>query len=256
MSMIRVLVADDESSARRRLLQFLSAYPDVSVVGESCNGVQACADIARLKPNLVFLDVEMPELTGLQVVERIGPASMPATIFATAYDHYALGAFNANAMDYLLKPFDEGRFDVAMAKARRWLDADAGQFGARLESTIVQLAAARNAQDRILVRSGESQVLVKAADILYISAEGNYVRLHTSGGEHLLRERMAGMLERLDGALFRRIHRSHIVNLDHVKKLLPWFGGDSLVMMADGTRLTLSRSHRDALREFAAPQKT
>jgi two-component system LytT family response regulator len=250
--MIRVLVADDETSARRRLLQFLARHADVTVAGESRNGLQAYEDIVRLKPDLVFLDVEMPELTGLEVAERIGAANMPATIFATAYDHYALDAFNANAMDYLVKPFDEERFGVALAKARRWLGgALPGQFGQQLGAVLGQLNAAKSAQERILVRSGESQVLVKAADILYISAEGNYVRLHTLGGEHLIRERMAGMLERLDGALFRRIHRSHIVNLDHVKKLLPWFGGDSLVMMADGSRLTLSRSHREALRQFA-----
>jgi two-component system, LytTR family, response regulator len=109
----------------------------------------------------------------------------------------------------------------------------------------------KGAQERLLVRTGETQLLVKAADILYISAAGNYVRLHTLAGEHLMRERMAGMLERLDGALFKRIHRSYIVNLDHVKKLLPWFGGDRLVMMSDGSRLTLSRKHRDALRGFA-----
>lgn len=240
MSAIRVLVADDETSARRRLMQFLAAYADVSLVGESCNGLQACEDIARLKPDLVFLDMEMPELNGLQVAERIGAADMPATIFATAYEHYALGAFNTNAVDYLVKPFDEERFGTAMAKARRWLGATPGES-----------RAAKGAQNRILVRSGDSQLLVKAADILYISAEGNYVRLHTLAGEHLMRERMAGMLERLDASLFRRIHRSHIVNLDHVKKLLPWFGGDSLVMMADGSRLTLSRNHREALREFA-----
>jgi len=247
-AVIRVLVADDETSARRRLLQFLARQPDVCVAGESGNGLQACADIARLKPDLVFLDVEMPELNGLQVAERIGAANMPATIFATAYDHYALGAFNANAVDYLVKPFDEERFGLAMAKARRWLSAEPGKFGQQLGAA---LAAARAGQERILVRTGEAQLLVKAADIVYISAEGNYVRLHTLAGEHLMRERMAGMLERLDGALFRRIHRSHIVNLDHVKKLLPWFGGDSLVMMADGSRLTLSRNHREALRDFA-----
>ena len=249
--MIRALVADDETSARRRLLQFLARHADVTVVGEARNGLQAYEDILRLKPDLVFLDVEMPELTGLQVAERIGAANMPATIFATAYDHYALSAFNANAMDYLVKPFDEERFSMAMAKARRWLSAEPGQFGQQLGAVLGELGLAKGAQERILVRSGDSQVLVKAADILYISAEGNYVRLHTLGGEHLMRERMAGMLERLDGALFRRIHRSHIVNLDHVKKLLPWFGGDNLVMMADGTRLTLSRNHREALREFA-----
>jgi two-component system LytT family response regulator len=233
---IRVLVVDDETSARRRLMQYLAAYPDVSVVGESSNGVQACQDIARLKPDLLILDVEMPELNGLQVAERVGAANMPATIFATAYEHYALSAFDTNAVDYLVKPFDQERFATAMAKARRWLGA---------------AGSAKETPGRILVRSGDTQLLVKAADVLYISAEGNYVRLHTAAGEHLMRETMAGMLERLDASLFRRIHRSHIVNLDHVKKLLPWFGGDNLVMMADGTRLTLSRNHREALSGFA-----
>lgn len=248
---LRVLLVDDETTARRRIAQFLAAHGDIDVAGEARNGLEACSEIVRLRPDLVFLDVEMPEMSGLEVVGRIGVENMPATVFATAYDHYALDAFNANAMDYLVKPFDEARFALALAKARRWLGAGREQFGAQLQAVMNKLGSARAAQERILVRSGDSQLLVKAADILYISAEGNYVRLHTLSGEHLMRERMAGMLERLDGALFRRIHRSHIVNLDHVKKLLPWFGGDCLVMMADGTRLTLSRNHRDALREFA-----
>jgi len=251
MSVIRVLVADDETSGRRRLLQYLARQAGVNVAGESCNGLQACEDIARLRPDLVLLDVEMPELNALQVVERIGAASMPLTIFATAYDHYALGAFNANAIDDLLKPFDEKRFCVSMEKARRAMGEHSGHFAVQLGAMLGELAAEKVAQDRFLVRSGESQVLVKASDIMYVSAQGNYVRLHTPGGEHLMRERMAGMIEQLDEALFRRIHRSHIVNLDHVKKLLPWFGGDSLVMMTNGTRLTLSRNYRDALRGFA-----
>ncbi len=247
-AVIRVLVVDDETSARRRLLQLLAGQADVEVVGESRHGLAAVDDILRLAPDLVFLDVEMPELNGLEVVTRIGPDKMPATVFATAYDHYALCAFDANAMDYLVKPFDQERFGKAMDKARRWLRAGPGQRSARLGGVLRDLETTPN---WLLVRSGEAQHLVKTADILYISAEGNYVRLHTLAGEHLMRERMAGMLERLGGASFRRIHRSHIVNLDHVKKLLPWFGGDALVMMADGCRLTLSRNHRDALREFA-----
>jgi two-component system, LytTR family, response regulator len=245
---LRVLVVDDETSARRRLIQFLDAQSGVELAGEACNGVEACALIAQRKPDLVFLDVEMPEMNGLDVVRAIGVADMPPTIFATAYDHYALQAFDANAMDYLLKPFDAARFEAAMARARRWIQAGSSQA---LAGVMAQLPPARTGQERILVRSGEVQLLVKAADIRYISAEGNYVRLHTAQGEHLVRDTMAGMLARLDGAQFRRIHRSHIVNLDHVAKLLPWFGGDSLVMMSDGGRLTLSRNHREAMRGFA-----
>ena len=218
---IRVLLAGNEASARRRLMQFLACHDDVEVVGEARNGLEACAQIARLRPDLVFLDVEMPDLNGLEVV-------------------------------CLVKPFDHQRFGLAMEKARRWLRAGPTQFRHNLGAVLKDLTADKAAQDRILVRSGEVQHLVRSADIVYISAEGNYIRLHTVDGQHLMRERMAGILERLDGAVFRRIHRSHIVNMDHVKKLLPWFDGYSLVMMADGSRLTLSRHHRDALREFRA----
>lgn len=247
---IRVLVADDESAARKRLLQLLAGQHGVTVVGEANHGLAACEAITRLQPDLVFLDVEMPELNGLDVVRRIGAAHMPATIFATAYDHYALAAFDANALDYLLKPFDEARLALAMDKARRWLGPGRPQFQAQLDAALAAIAPARAPQDRLLVRSGEVQHMVRCADIGHISAEGNYVRLHTAGGQHLMRETMAGILERLDPAAFRRIHRSHIVNLDHVARLLPWFGGDSLVMMADGSRLTLSRSYRGALRDL------
>lgn len=246
---VRVLVVDDETAARRRLMRFIAAHADLAVVGEARNGREACDSIRQLQPDLVFMDMEMPELNGLEVAHEVGAAQMPATIFATAYDHYAVGAFNANAIDYLLKPFDEVRFNAALDKARRWLGAGREQFRGQLDGAMRELRASPCA--RLLVRSGEVQHVVRTADIVYISAEGNYIRLHTTGGEHLMRERMAGILERLDGSLFRRIHRSHIVNLDHVARLLPWFGGDSLVMMSDGSRLTLSRSHRAALSDFA-----
>jgi two-component system LytT family response regulator len=245
---IRVLVVDDETSARKRIVQLLAQEGDAVLAGESVNGRQACDDIARLAPDLVFLDVEMPELNGLEVAAAIGAARMPATIFATAYDCYALPAFEANAMDYLVKPFDGARFAQAMEKARRWLRGAALEQGRRQLGAVLEQIAPRQDTGRLLVRNGQSQLLVKAADIVYISAEGNYVRLHTLGGEHLMRERMAGILGRLEGESFRRIHRSTIVNLDHVRKLLPWFGGDSLVMMANGARLTLTRNYRDALR--------
>lgn len=246
---LRVLIADDETSARRRLLQFLAQESDVSVVSECRHGLEACTEILRLKPDLVFLDVEMPELTGMEVVAQIGTARMPATIFVTAYEHYALPAFEANAMDYLLKPFDHERFAKAMAKARSWIGA--GQHNEQqLNAVLTQLGHDKKSHERLLVRSGESQQLINASDILYISAEGNYIRLHTLAGSYQMRERMLGILDRLDPLRFRRIHRSHIVNLDHIKKLLPWFGGDQLLMMADGCRLTLTRNYRAALREF------
>lgn len=244
---IRVLVADDETSARRRIVQLLGQAGDTLVVGEAGDGRQACADIARLAPDLVFLDVEMPELNGLEVVAAVGAARMPATIFATAYDCYALPAFEANAIDYLVKPFDGARFAQALQRARRWLRGVGLEQGRRQLGAALEQLAPKPDTGRLLVRSGDAQLLVKAADIYYISAEGNYVRLHTTTGEHLMRETMSGILERLGEACFRRVHRSHIVNLEHVTKLLPWFGGDSLVMLANGARVTLTRNYRAAL---------
>ncbi len=251
---IRVLIVDDETSARRRVHDLLSTERDVEVVGESCNGLQACADIERLAPDIVFLDVEMPERDGLQVVADVGLERMPVTIFVTAHDRYAAAAFDADVMDYLLKPFDGERFARSLAKARTWLEAERqAERLARLQSTLEGLARAPAAPDRILVRVGESQQFVRTADILFVEAEGNYVKLHTTDGLFQIRERMVGIIERLDPALFRRIHRSHIVNLNHVRKLLPWFGGDRLVIMNDGSRLTLSRTFKGALESPPTP---
>jgi two-component system, LytTR family, response regulator len=254
---LRVLVVDDETSARRRLLALLAEEPGVRVVGESANGLAACEDIARLAPDLVFLDVEMPERNGLAVVEAIGVERMPATVFVTAYGHYAVEAFDVNAVDYLLKPFDVARFARAMAKVRTAVAASAAggvdvarAAGLRglLGATLAQPPATR--PERLWVRSGDAREPVRVADLVHVAAEGNYVRLHTATGNHLMRDTLSGLLERLDPARFRRIHRSHVVNVDHVRKLLPWFGGDRLVMMSDGSRLTLSRSFSGAFEEI------
>lgn len=244
---IAVLIADDESAARRRLRDFLDAEADMRVVGECRDGAGAVEAIATLAPQLVFLDVDMPVLNGLEVVGRVGAARMPATVFATAYDHYAVAAFDANAIDYLVKPFDRGRFARTLARVRQRLDGGRGQALDGLAAIVQRLADAAAPVERILVRDGQVQQLVKTSDILYVTAQGNYVRLHTTDAQHQLRETISAMAERLDPTRFRRIHRSHIVNLDHIRRILPWFGGDSLVMMADGARLTQSRTYRDAL---------
>lgn len=245
-ALLRVLVADDESIARHRLLQFLGGEPDVEVIAQCIDGAATCRAIGELRPDLVFLDVEMPELNGLDVVARIGAHHMPATVFATAYDHYAVAAFDANAVDYLVKPFDRPRFARAMARARMRL-ADGSVRRAELAGMLDMLSG----PGRLLIRDGTGEQLIKIDDILYVKAEGNYVRIHAGAEPLQMRETLAGMLERLGPARFRRIHRSHIVNLDYVRKILPWFGGDSLVMMADGCRLTMSRTYRAALAEFA-----
>lgn len=245
MNTLRVLVVDDESSARRRLVDLLAGQRDVQLVGEASHGLQACADIERLAPDLVFLDVEMPERNGLEVVAAIGVECMPAVVFVTAHGHYAVQAFDLNAIDYLLKPFDAERFERALAKGRAAVARGRVERAPALREALAQ--ARQPAAERLWIRKGEVREPLRVDELIHVAAEGNYVRLHTAQGNHLMRETLSGLLERLDPARFRRIHRSHVVNLDHVSKLLPWFGGDRLVMMSNGSRLTLSRSFSGAL---------
>lgn len=245
---LRVLVADDEASARRRLVDLAATEAGLVVVGECSDGLQACRDIERLAPDLVLLDVEMPELDGLGVVASIGVEHMPATIFVTAHSHYAVPAFDADATDYLLKPFDPERFSRAIAKARARLRAgDGGERATSLRAAMTQLAAGSGAGARLWVRSGDARQLIRTEDVMYIRADGNTMRVHAREGEFAVRERLSNLLAGLDPAIFRRVHRSHVVNLDHVKKRLPWFGGDALLIMSNGCRLTQSRTFRHAL---------
>lgn len=250
---IRVLIADDESSARRRIADLLALAPDVAVVGESRNGREAVADIERLAPDLVFLDMEMPEQHGLDVVGGIARARRPAIVFVTAHERYALPAFDADAVDYLLKPFDAQRFARSLDKARALLRPPGGQAGpaaGRWPSASAAVSAAADSPtpiERLWVRAGDAQHLLPLEEVMYVAAEGNYLRLFTAQAQYLVRERLHVLEARLDPAKFRRIHRSYIVNLDHVGKLLPWFGGDRLVILRNGTRLTLSRNFKHAL---------
>ncbi len=245
---LRVLVADDESPARRRLLRFLAEAPDLEVVGEAANGLEAVEALERLRPDLLFLDVQMPELDGFGVIREVGLAALPATIFVTAYDHYALPAFDAHAVDYLLKPFDQARLDRALERARQRLAA--GALARGLEEALREIGRQARPADRLLVRSGERRHLLPLAELQWVEAENNHVRLHAVSGSYLMRETMRAMEARLDPARFRRIHRSSIVNLDHVTQLQPWFGGDYLVLMKDGSKLTLSRTYKERVRDL------
>jgi two-component system LytT family response regulator len=241
---MRALIVDDEPLARQRIRQLLADEPDLEVSGEAGNGLEAVRLIEELHPDLVFLDVQMPELDGFGVVDAIGVERMPSTLFVTAYDQHAVRAFEVHALDYLLKPFDRDRFQKALARVREWRGRPGGN-ALPLESLLADLRKEQPLPDRFLVRNGERYVLVKAAAIQWIEAEDNYVRLHVEGESHLMRQTMAGILERLDPKQFRRIHRSAIVNLDFVRELQSWAGGDMLVLMRDGTRLTLSRTYRE-----------
>jgi two-component system LytT family response regulator len=247
---LRALVVDDEPLARQRIRHLLRRASDIEVAGECANGLEAVKAIEDLAPDLVFLDIQMPELDGFGVVEAIGADRMPPTLFVTAYDQHALRAFEVHALDYLLKPFSPGRFHEALDRARRWCLRPAAGQGPDLEGLLAGLRKERPWVDRLLVKQGDRHVLVRTAALQWIEAEDNYVRLHVEGTSHLLRQTMTGLLARLDPAQFRRIHRSAIVNLDCIKEFQPWTGGDHLVIMRDGTRLTLSRTFRDQFGEW------
>lgn len=247
---LRALVVDDEPLARQRIRHLLRRATDIDVAGECANGLEAVKAIEDLKPDLVFLDVQMPELDGFGVVEAVGAEAMPPTLFITAYDQHALRAFEVHALDYLLKPFSVERFHQALERARRWCIHQKDGTGPNLEALIDGLRQERPWVDRLLVKLGDRHVLVRTAAIQWIEAEDNYVRLHVEGTSHLLRQTMTGVLGRLDPAQFRRIHRSAIVNLDCIKEFQPWSGGDHLVIMRDGTKLTLSRTFRDQFGEW------
>ncbi|NWJ39951.1 MAG: response regulator transcription factor [Geothrix sp.] len=247
---LRALVVDDEPLARQRIRHLLRRATDIDVAGECGNGLEAVKAIEDLKPDLVFLDIQMPELDGFGVVEAVGAEAMPPTLFITAYDQHALRAFEVHALDYLLKPFSVERFHQALERARRWCIHQKDGTGPNLEALIDGLRQERPWVDRLLVKQGDRHVLVRTAAIQWIEAEDNYVRLHVEGTSHLLRQTMTGVLGRLDPAQFRRIHRSAIVNLDCIKEFQPWSGGDHLVIMRDGTKLTLSRTFRDQFGEW------
>ena len=247
---LRALVVDDETLARQRIRHLLRRTSDVEIIGECANGVEAVKAIEDHTPDLVFLDIQMPELDGFGVVEAVGADRMPPTLFITAYDQHALRAFEVHALDYLLKPFSPERFHQALTRARRWCVQRTSEGGPDLDALLAGLRLERPWVDRLLVKQSDRHVLVRTASIQWIEAEDNYVRLHVEGTSHLLRQTMTGLLARLDPAQFRRIHRSAIVNLDCIKEFQPWTGGDYLVIMRDGTRLTLSRTFRDQFGEW------
>lgn len=245
---MRVLLVDDEAPARSRLRQMLSGEPDVEVVGECANGQQAVAAIRQHRPDLVFLDVQMPRLDGMEVCRELGDDALPLVIFVTAYNQYAVQAFELHAVDYLLKPFDQERFHRALNHAR-------GQMGRGMDRELNErlLAALRDARshetrsDRLAFRSEGRVFFLRADEIDWVEAEGNYVRLHVGTTTHLLRETLSSMETQLPADRFLRISRSTLVNLDRVREVQPLFYGDHVVILKDGTQLTLTRNYREKL---------
>lgn len=259
---IRTLIVDDEPTARRGMRLLLGTQPDIVVAGEAGHPSEAVELITRLKPDLVLLDVQMPQGDGFDVIERVGVMEMPSVIFVTAYDDYALRAFEVNAIDYLLKPFEDERFFTAIQRARETVRLrKAEALNTRLTRLLQYLESrppespAEKANvdafsDRILVKSSGEILFLKYEEIDWIDAEGDYMVFHVAGKTHLLRETMARLEARLDPKRFIRIHRSTIVNVDRVRKLTPSFVGEYTVVLHDGTKLKLSRSYQERLQEI------
>jgi two-component system LytT family response regulator len=246
--MIRALVVDDEPLAREGLKLHLVQQKEVGIVGEAGDGRRAAALITSLKPDLVFLDVQMPTLDGFQVVEAVAATWLPTIVFVTAYDQYAIKAFEVHAIDYLLKPFTAERFAAALRKAREEIAARGSHDSRRrLLQLIAERAGAAAHLQRFVIKSGEGYRFVPAAEVASFEAQGNYVRLKTGKGQHLLRITMAELEKRLDPRRFARIHRSTMVNIDRIKEITPAWHGDFEVLLTDGQRLRLSRNFRDRL---------
>ncbi len=252
MNKIRALVVDDEPMARDRVLSLLQQEEDIEVVGECGDGTQAVAAIQHHLPDLVFLDVQMPGHNGFEVIQAVGVDRMPIVIFVTAYDEYALRAFEVHALDYLLKPFGRDRFQQTLQHTRAALERRrAGDLGRRLLALVNDIKTEPEPPrlDRLVVKSGGRVFFLRSDDIDWIEAAGNYVRLHLGQESHLFRETMNRIEARLDNRRFLRIHRSRIVNTERVKELQPWFNGEHVIVLKNGTRLTLSRGYRDKLQE-------
>jgi len=246
---IRTLVIDDEPLARERLAKLLRAEAEIELLGEAANGREAVALIRKEKPDLIFLDVQMPELDGFGVLAELIDDERPSVVFVTAYDKFALKAFDVHAVDYLLKPFDKERFQTALRRALDHLARrEPKQMHEQLSALINELRPAQQS-DRIAVKGQGRVVFLKTNDIDWVEAADNYVSLHVGKESHLLRETMSSIETRLPKE-FLRISRSTIVNTDRIKELQPLFHGEYSVILRDGTKLTLSRSHRDKLQQL------
>lgn len=246
---IRVLIVDDEPLARERIRDLLASVADVEILGECGNGMEAVAAISEKKPDLLFLDVQMPQLDGFGVVEAVGIENMPMTIFVTAYDRHALRAFEVHALDYLLKPFDAERFSKALERARARMGQDKPAIDERLEAFLSDVQTRNKPLERIMIKTSGRIFFLRVEEIDYIEAAGNYVRLHVGKEDHLLRETMTSLEGKLDPHKFLRIHRSTIVNFESIQELQPLFHGEYAVILRNGTQLTLSRGYRDKLEE-------
>jgi two-component system, LytTR family, response regulator len=245
---IRVLVVDDEAPARQRLVDLLRKDAQIHSIVEAENGLSAVDAIQRERPDLVFLDVQMPELDGLGVIDAVGAEQMPLTVFVTAYDQHAIRAFEANALDYLLKPFSDERYEATMARVRARVDGRSiREFGQRVLRMVSTAPASDRLLDRLVVKSGGTTRFIRVVDIDWIEAAGVYVNLHVRDKELLYRAALNDLAARLDPMRFVRVHRSAIVNIDSIVQLEPISHGEFEVVLKNGSRSRVSRTYRAQL---------
>ena len=245
---IRTLIVDDMQLARDRLTRSLEEYQDIEVIGQCASGEEAIEAIGRQRPDLVFLDVHMPEVGGFDVLERVGPDAVGVVVFVTAYDEYALKAFEVNAIDYLLKPFDAERLRGTIERVRRQVELRGSKVaGNRLESLLRSLTRRPQRPPRLALKVDGRTVFVNVQEVDYVEAAGNYVSVQVGSDSYLVRERLSQMEATLDPDTFTRIHRSTIVNVTRVKEMAPLFNGDQALTLKNGKKLTVSRSYRDRL---------
>jgi two-component system, LytTR family, response regulator len=248
---IRALIVDDEPLARRSVRRLLNGNADVEVIGECGDGESAVVAIAEKGPDLVFLDVQMPEMSGLEVVERVGPDAMPVTVFVTAYDDYAVTAFDANAIDYLLKPFGKERFARALARAKERIASKLKVDDLRLAlASVERVATAESYADRVTAVANGRILFIDVDAIGWIGADGNYVQVHAGTRTYEIRETLSNLEKKLNPRYFARIHRSTIVNIRRIKEIQPWFRGHHVVILETGEQLRMSRYQREAGRQL------
>lgn len=248
---VRTLIVDDEPLARARLRRFLGDHAEIEIVGEIGNGKDAVEAIRKESPDLVFMDIQMPEMTGFEAIGQLDGGEMPTVIFVTAYDQYALQAFEVHALDYLLKPFSRERLGRAVERAREQIKhRQRGELDERLNSLLSDLKAERKYLERLVVKTVGRVYFIRVDEIDWVEAAGNYLKLHVGRETHMIRETMNSIETKLDPDKFLRIHRSTIVNIDRIKELHPMFSGDYSVILKNGGELSLSRNYRDRFLEL------
>lgn len=243
---ISAVIVDDEPPARSKLRKFLETRQDLELVGEACDGVEAIEKILELRPDLVFLDIQIPRGDGFDVLREIYPRHKPMVIFTTAYDEYAIRAFEVDALDYLLKPFTADRFNGAVDRAIRRPPASSAT-DEKVARLLEGLRAEGNRSQRILIRGDGRMFFVKSSEVEWIEAEEKYVILHTRAQRHMIRQSISTLETQLAGASFVRIHRCYLINLDALKEVAPWSQGDYAVVLKSGVRLNVGRSYKDQL---------